>query len=119
VIEELFMSTNSPNVSQPKSSQGIPGWLAGLIVAVVLAIGLGYLGMQFMKEVPKKPSVKGMVKPTGPGVPGGSGPGGPPSGMTPPDAGGTGGRPKSDAGTEAPEAKSTPEKEPEPGKESK
>jgi len=109
------MSTNSPNVPQQKSSQGIPGWVAGLIVAVVLAIGFGYLAMQFLKEDPKKPSMRSTTKP-GPGAPG-SGPTPPPGG---PSMAPGAGRPKgTDSGTESPEAKSTPEKEPAPEKESK
>lgn len=91
------MSTPSANVPEPKPSQGIPLWMGACIVGVVVLAGGTFLTMQFLKEDPKRPTVRGTIKP-GPGDPGG-GPSAPLGGTAAP-GGPTGGAPRGATGVE-------------------
>ena len=99
------MSTPSPNLPQPKPAQGIPLWVGACVVGVVVLAGGTFLTMQFLKEDPKNPTVRGTTKPA-PGAPGG-GPAPPPGG---PAAPGMGGAKAGEGGTGGSGAASDPSK---------
>jgi hypothetical protein len=93
------MSTPSANQPQPKPSQGIPLWMGACIVGAVALAGGTFLTMQFLKEDPKRPTIRRTTRPA-PGEPGG-GPLIPPGGPAPPGMGGATGGGGKTGGNEA------------------